>query len=260
MTVLLYLIIILFAIIPLFSSSKLNLDLKSEENTVNQFRPRIGPMASMNFLSMDYFSHIDYSRKIRMEYPEKFRGFSFGVMSEVAIPKHEHMFSILFDVSIEYMPTLQIERHIVDGSSYEIHNEFTNILASLNGGIMFRVVETGLKIGTGFGLNYVYSENNSFVTLDSIVREEIANKQLTVVEYKKDNKTAEVKSLYDFNPKPIRIPVYFLFGYEFQGNKFSLFPYFRFNYSIFAQGSFSSLDYTVTAYQAGISLMFPMKK
>jgi|GEM_PF-3515505 len=256
-TFFLFTVLILF--FPLVAKSSNELFLV-DNTAFNQLRPRIGPMVSMNFLTMDFITYKDVNKQVRTQYPEKFRGFSFGVMSEIPLPKHEHIFSFLFDASLEYMPTFQIETHFVDGKRYEIRNEFSHLCASIHGGALVRVVETGLKVGGGVGLSYVSSSKNSFVTLDSIVREEIANNELTVIEYKSDKKTAEVNSKFDYITKPIRVPVFFIVGYEFQGNKFSLFPYFRFNYSIFAQGSFGSYNYTVSAYQAGVSLMFPMKK
>lgn len=256
-TFFLFTLLILFFPFVAKSSNEL---LLADNTAFNQLRPRIGPIFSMNFLTMDFISYRDFNKQVRMQYPEKFRGFSFGIMSEIPYPKHEHIFSMVFDASIDYMPTFLIETHFVDGARYEIRNEFTNICASIQAGALVRVAETGLKVGGGIGLGYVSSSKNSFVTLDSIVREEIANNELTVIEYKSDRKTAEVNSKFDYVTKPIRVPVFFVVGYEFQGNKFSLFPYFRFNYSIFAQGSFGSYNFTVSAYQAGVSLMFPLKK
>lgn len=231
------------------------------ESPPKVYRPKIGPMLSMNFLTMDYVGIAGYNHEVRSIYPEKYRGFSLGVMSEIPFPNHEQMFSILVDASIEYMPTFDIDNHKkIDYTYFQIMNEFNHVLASVNGGIMFRVVDTGLKIGGGVGVNFVYSNKYSYVTLDSSIREEIANKNIKVIEYKPDKKTAEVESKYEYSPNPIRIPIYFILGYEFEGNKFSFFPYFRFNNSIFAQGSYGFVNYSVSAYQAGITIMLPYKK
>lgn len=255
-----FLFTLLILIFPFVANSSNEL-LLADNTTFNQLRPRIGPMFSMNFLTMDYSRKPWLKQGIREMYPEKFRGFSIGAILEKAIPRHEHIFSMVFDGSIEYMPTYEIDPIKLDNGNYfEIHTEFSHYNLSLNGGVLVRVYETGLKFGAGFGLNFVYATKKTFVTLDSVVREEIANKTIKVVEYFPNKKTAEIQNPYEFSPNILRIPIYTIIGYEFQGNKFSVFPFFRFNFSIFTQASYKGMDYTVSAYQAGISLMFPLKK
>ncbi len=205
---------LLILIFPFIAKSS-NKQLLADNSAFNQLRPRIGPMFSMNFLTMDFISYRDFNKQVRMQYPEKFRGFSFGIMSEIPYPKHEHIFSLVFDASIDYMPTFLIETHFVDGARYEIQNEFTNICASIQAGALVRVAETGLKVGGGIGLGYVSASKNSFVTLDSIVREEIANNELTVIEYKSDKKTAEVKSKFDYVKNQFEYPFSLSLGMSF---------------------------------------------
>ena len=254
-----FLIVILS--VPLFGNNNLEYGAVIGEKDVPQFRPRIGPMFAMNFLTMDYTRKPWLKQGIREMYPEKFRGFSIGAMLEKAIPRHEHIFSMMFDGSIEYMPTYEIDPvELNNGNYFEVHTEFSHYSLSLNGGILARVYESGVKFGAGFGLNFVYATKKSFVTLDSITRLEIQNKTIKVEEYLPNQKKAQIQNEYEFSPNFLRIPIFMLIGYEFQGNKFSVFPFFRFNFSIFPQASYRGMDYTVSAYQAGISLMFPLRK
>lgn len=257
-TFFLFLVLILF--FPVVAKSSIEL-LLTDNTASNQLRPRIGPMVTMNFLTMDYSRKPWLKQGLREQYPEKFRGFSIGAMAEKAVPNHEHIFSVMFDGTIEYMPTYEIDPITLDNGNYfEVHTEFSHYNLSLNGGVLVRVYETGLKFGAGFGLNLVYATKKSFVTLDTVTREEIANKTIKVIEYLPNRKTAEIQNQYEFSPNLVRIPIFTMIGYEFQGNKFSVFPFFRFNFSIFTQASYRGMDYTVSAYQAGVSLMFPLRK
>jgi hypothetical protein len=252
--------ILLFFIFPLIAFGKTELTIL-EDSPQQLYRPKIGPMLTMNFLTMDYSRKPWLKQGLREDYPEKFRGFSIGVMAEKAVPNHEHIFSVLVDGSFEYMPTYEIDLiELPNKNRFEVHTEFSHYNLSFNGGVLIRVYETGVKFGAGFGLNFMYASKKSFVTLDSITREEISNQTIKVIEYLPDRKTAEIQNAYNFSPNFLRIPIYTIFGYEFHGNKFSFFPFFRFNFSIFTQASYRGMDYTVSAYQVGATLMIPIKK
>jgi len=83
---------------------------ENQTEPTKQHQLKIGGLFSVNFFYMDNYYNNILNNKILEPNPEKYRGFSIGMTSEMPLKNYESIVSMFADVLYETMPTYDIDK------------------------------------------------------------------------------------------------------------------------------------------------------